>query len=976
MTRANSHKSGNATTHPPDHATASLAPPDPLPVVVEAPTVEAPDEAALRERWGQLAREIERLNQTDPHAGVARAEAWLADETGGEGRARALRAAAYALRVAGLYDRAEPRFTEAEAAFEALNLRDDAARTRIGHVEALRYLGRYDEGIALANGNLDYLRARGPEFGLDVARQTINLGLVRWRSGNLEEALRCFGEAREYGRKERIRELAATAGMNIGLILTEAGRFGEALKAGRSAAKDFQALGARERLATVQMNLGLLHISRGEYGQALEALLASRTLCEELGLELKRAAVDVDLTRAYRALSLEAEAAESVGHAIATFRQLDMPFEQATALLLSGQVAELRGDTSMARHDLAEARALYARVGNAVWETIAALAGLRLSVAESARHTLPALLAEASEIAARLEQLGAPEHAAGGHLLVAEIQIRLGEMLSARGSLQAALDLGKRIGADAVLFQAHQAEGEILEAAAPDEARASYELAVDHLERLRARARADDLKLSVVGGGESLYERIARLLLGPVTTYCEACAPHYHHSTTARGRDAFRWLERGKSRGLLEDTRGEQARTAGAASPRLRRARERVGELRARLNAAYAQQYALDTPVARGASALANDLEKMERDLSRATRELQILMRGDGAIDVTSLIDVERVQAALDERTCLIEYVILGDEIACFVVRREHFAVYRKLGSREQAEKALSWFWFHIRKGTYGAEFLRSNQRSLARSVDQSLKQLGDLLLAPIAGAIAESEHVVVIPHSLLHGVPIHALSYGDGILLDVATVSYSPSAAVFAATASRPSAPIQRPLIVAPEIADLPWVQEEARRIAEQWPGALVLAGADATLDRVRRESRDHDALHLATHGVFRADNPTYSALELADGWLSVGELAELSRGRELVCLSACHTGMSGVGPGDELLGLTRAVLGAGVSALVASLWAANDDTAPAYMSAFYGNLRAGQSRAASLRAAALETRKREPHPYFWAPFILVGAP
>ena len=58
------------------------------------------------------------------------------------------------------------------------------------------------------------------------------------------------------------------------------------------------------------------------------------------------------------------------------------------------------------------------------------------------------------------------------------------------------------------------------------------------------------------------------------------------------------------------------------------------------------------------------------------------------------------------------------------------------------------------------------------------------------------------------------------------------------------------------------------------------MLAGTDATLERVRREAPEHDSLHLATHGVFRADNPTYSALELADGWLSVGELAELSRG------------------------------------------------------------------------------------------------
>jgi CHAT domain-containing protein len=932
------------------------------------------DETA-RQRWDALAREIERLNQTDPHAGVARAEGWLADEPGGEGRARALRALAYALRVAGLYDRAEPRFCEAEEAFAALGLDDDAARTRIGHVEALRYLGRYEDAIALAHGNLAYLGSRGPEFGLDVARQTINLGLVNWRRGDLEGALACFGEARDYGRREGIRELAATASMNIGLLLTELGRFGEALKAGRYAAREYRALGARERLATVEMNLGLLHISRGEYGQALEALLASRALCEELGLEQKRAAVDVDLTRAYQALSLDAEAAEACGHASETFRRLDLPFELATALLLSGQVAERRDDPATARRDLAEARALYARIGNAVWETIATLAGLRLAVAEAGRHALPALLAQAGAVAERLEALGAPEHAAAGRLLVADIQVRIGRVEAARASLRTAVDLGRRLGADVVLYQAHLAEGLILEADAPDEAHASYEQAVEHLERLRARARADDLKLAVVGRGESLYERIARLLLGPVATSRDACAPPQQRLVNTRARAAFRWLERGKSRGLLEDALAEQPHTSSP-SPRLRRARERVGELRARLNVAYSSRYALDAPAARGAAAPVDDLERLERELSRATRELQILMRRDGALDVTALVDVERLKAALDETTCLVEYVVLGEEIACFVVRREHFAVYRTIATREQVERALGWFWFHIRKGTYGAQFLRSNQRSLARSVGQALQQLGDLLLAPIAGALATARHLVVVPHGLLHGVPIHALTYQGGILLDVATVSYAPSAAVFAATAARPSPAVERPLIVAPEIADLPWVGEEARRIAEQLPRALVLAGPDATLERVRREARERDSLHLATHGVFRADNPTYSALELADGWLSVGELAELSRGRSLVCLSACHTGMSGVGPGDELLGLTRAVLGAGAGALIASLWAANDDTAPAYMGAFYAGLRSGLGRAASLRAAALEMRTREPHPYFWAPFILVGAP
>src|SRR5215212_7437253 len=234
------------------------------------------------------------------------------------------------------------------------------------------------------------------------------------------------------------RELAATAAMNIGLVLNHLGRYGESLEAGRFAAQEYRELNARERLATVQMNLGLLHVNRGEFGEAIEELSASRALCEELGLEAKRAAVDLDLTRTYQALSLVSEAAEACGHAIDTFRRLDLPFEQATALLLRGQIAERQADTVTARRDLAEARALYARVGNALWETIAALAELRLVAADAPRHTLPGLLDQAASHAARLGDLGALEHAAAGHLLIAEIERQLGRTAAARATLRTA----------------------------------------------------------------------------------------------------------------------------------------------------------------------------------------------------------------------------------------------------------------------------------------------------------------------------------------------------------------------------------------------------------------------------------------------------------------------------------------------------------------------------------------------------------
>jgi hypothetical protein len=730
------------------------------------------------------------------------------------------------------------------------------------------------------------------------------------------------------------------------------------------------------------MNLGLLRMSRGEYGQALESLLESRSLSDELGLEPKRAAADLVLARTYQALNLDAEAAETSGQAVETLRRHEhLPFELANALLRNGLIAEWRGDLALARQNLTEARMLFARIGNEAWETMAQLAGLRVTAAEATRPALAPLLVEVASVSKRLGDLGSPDQAAAGYLLQGEIALRLGHHEPALASIHAARDIGEQISADGVLYQAYTAEGILLEADSPDEARAAFARAVEHLERLRAGARADDLKLAVVGQGVNLYERIARLLLGAVDA----------QGVEQRWREAFRWLERGKSRGLLEDALSGPVRSTNV-TPRVQRARERVADLRGRLNAAYRIRFSVDAEPVRGAAALADDLEALERDLSHATRELQILLRGDRAVDVSALIDVERVQSALDPGTCLLEYVILDDEIACFVVRHDGFEVRRSIASRQAVEKAASWLWFHIRKGTYGPEFLRSNHATLARSVNQAIQQLGSALLVPVQDLLDGASHVVVVPHSLLHGVPIHALTYRDGILLDAMTVSYAPSAAVFAASADHGAevptngetngqtvghgGQVNRPLIVAPDIPDLPWVADEARRIAALFPDAVSLMGVDATLEAVRSEARACDALHLATHGVFRSDNPTYSALELVDGWLSVGELAELSGGRALICLSACHMGMSGVGPGDELLGLTRAVLGSGAQALIASLWAANDDTAPAYMEALYAGLRAGKSRAESLRDAALQTRRREAHPYFWAPFILVGAP
>jgi CHAT domain-containing protein len=141
---------------------------------------------------------------------------------------------------------------------------------------------------------------------------------------------------------------------------------------------------------------------------------------------------------------------------------------------------------------------------------------------------------------------------------------------------------------------------------------------------------------------------------------------------------------------------------------------------------------------------------------------------------------------------------------------------------------------------------------------------------------------------------------------------------------------------------------------------------------------------VHLATHGDFRADNPLFSGLVLADGWLTTLDVFNLRLKASLVTLSACQTGRTVVGGGDELLGLMRAFLSAGASALVLSQWAVEDRCTAQLMQAFYHKLESGWTKGAALRYAQLQfIRPGETsdgdvyrHPYFWAPFFLVGNP
>jgi CHAT domain-containing protein len=106
----------------------------------------------------------------------------------------------------------------------------------------------------------------------------------------------------------------------------------------------------------------------------------------------------------------------------------------------------------------------------------------------------------------------------------------------------------------------------------------------------------------------------------------------------------------------------------------------------------------------------------------------------------------------------------------------------------------------------------------------------------------------------------------------------------------------------------------------------------------------------------------------------LSLYDLYHLRLPAELIVLSGCATGMNVVTPGDELIGLVRGLLKAGAQNLLLSLWDVHDASTKEFMLDFYELVRQGHAYAAALQNTMLKLRRRYPHPFHWAPFVLIG--
>jgi CHAT domain-containing protein len=554
-----------------------------------------------------------------------------------------------------------------------------------------------------------------------------------------------------------------------------------------------------------------------------------------------------------------------------------------------------------------------------------------------------------------------------------------------------------------------------------------YDRAIEALETRRHQLSRDELKTALASGSgaQHLYFQATRTAL-TLAELAERASDRERFDEYA-GR-AFDYAERGKARALLDLMAGSAilAGSSKAESKTMRAWRQCNAQLTL-WRGLSAQEQGKDNTDENRIAHLDQRIEAQETELRRIEAELA---QSDPHFYETfnvqaQIMSLEKVQDALPPDTALLQYIFLGDDLLAWAITDQGMVCPHRT--------------------TVDAKALARQIRDFYRACvnQRNTEPLGGRLarefLAPLAEVIQQYPHLIIVPYGAAHALPLHALPWRGEPLAATHTLSYLPSASTLQFVRSRDPGKLPDRILAVGDPKDmayrpplggdarslhqLPAAAVEAAYVASLFAEGKALIGDQATEEAVREQIAMYPLLLFATHGYLSEEAPLLSAILLADGEaLNVYELMGLELRADLVVLSACRTALGEITGGDDVIGLTRGLLGAGARAAVVSLWPVNDVSTSLFMGEFYRQLQEGKTPAAALQAAQDYLRKLSPsaivaeldqlkekleerevvataldvvdanramrdveleggvtpddysHPHYWAPFILMG--
>lgn len=479
-----------------------------------------------------------------------------------------------------------------------------------------------------------------------------------------------------------------------------------------------------------------------------------------------------------------------------------------------------------------------------------------------------------------------------------------------------------------------------------DQAFNSYKRSIEYIESIRGQYSLEELKLDFLWDKSHVYTDMISLLCTKINN----------------SEKAWEYLGRFKSRTLLDSLRLLQFEAPESVpSELLIHEQKLLASLKTvdRMKKRIVTADELDQLIPR-VEETQDKLNKVYDKIREFSPEYVDLRKGY-PLRIKEIKDLIGNQ---EKKTAFVEYYTTTDKVFIFVIISDKKIPKVKIVNL--TEKSLL---IHAQK--YFKEIVIRRGR-----IGETWKKLSEYLIDPVFEYIKDCELVYLVPHGLLHYLPLHALIAENKRLIEHFPIVYSPSLTVLKYTQSKPSRKLESCLSMGytPNENEKEIFEGEAELVAGLFNVSPKL-GSEATSKILKNANTD--VIHISCHGGFDRQNSLNSGIKLADKDLSVKDIFDLDLSTGLLVLSACETGLNEQKPGDELIGLTRAFLYAGAESLIVSLWSVRADSTLEFMERFYKNMKGkNMSKAEALQQTQIEFIHDEKYsnPYLWAPFVLIG--
>jgi len=833
-----------------------------------------------------------------------------------------------------------------------------------------------------------------------------NAGTIYYAIGDSYKALDTFRELLPMRREQHDRRGEGTTFFYMGTSFARLGDLDQALESLTQALPIMREVGDARGEGRALTNLGSLYLALGQPQDSLNTLQQALELTRKLKDRHQEGSILTAMAHAFLQLGDTEQALGYSQQALKIQQELSDQRGQGLALAELGSVYAKAGDRAEALDAYRQALPLLRAASNQGGEADVLNSLGTLSLAgHDARDALP-YFEQASQLLTAIDDR---RQRAATEVNIGAAYRLLGDKQKARDSLvEASVQLtaiGDRIEQSKAMYLLALLESDDRDW---DQARQHLEEALRIDEQIRAAVLGGELRSAWLTTVLDQYEALEDTLM------------HLDQLHPRNGYDiqAFETAERARARTLLDLLSEARAGLRQGVDPELM-SRERI--LTARLQAKIERQIQL--LVAGGDSAAADAVAAEIRQANDEYQQLEakILSASPRYANFAEQdpLTLSRLQREyIDPDALLLEYAPGEQRSFLWAVSRTSFRSY-VLPGRSTLD-ALS---------ERARESIRSTtDRELAKSAPAALQALSRAVLGPAARELG-TKRLLIVTSGSLQFVPFSALpspaNPAEPLIVSHEIVNL-PSASTIAflrrtegKRSSKLVAVVADPVFAAddprvrgnPETARpditlenrtrapavfgrttfdrLTFTRREGENILALAPPGAVFSAFDFDASRATVLSgalRDYKYVHIASHGLVNPFHPELPSIVLSlvdragrarDGFLDATDIYNLKLNADLVVLSACQTALGKDVRGEGVVGLTRAFMYAGSSAVVASLWTVPDRSTAELMREFYRGMLVENLRpSAALRRAqiALWKDSRWTRPYYWAAFTLQG--